>query len=40
MRALGVDRFGQSGDIAELYGAYGLDAEAILDATAAALFDA
>jgi Pyruvate dehydrogenase complex, dehydrogenase (E1) component len=27
--ALGVDRFGQSGDIPDLYGYYGLDAEAI-----------
>ena len=26
---LGVDRFGQSGDIPDLYGYYGLDAEAI-----------
>jgi len=34
---LGVDRFGQSGDIPDLYRAYGLDAEAILDACAAAL---
>jgi pyruvate dehydrogenase E1 component len=33
---LGVDRFGQSGDIAELYRAYGIDAEAILDAAARA----
>jgi pyruvate dehydrogenase E1 component len=31
---LGVDRFGQSGDIPDLYRAYGLDAEAILDAAA------
>ncbi|HEY5072877.1 MAG TPA: transketolase [Caulobacteraceae bacterium] len=37
VRALGVDRFGQSGDIQDLYRAYRLDAEAILDATAAAL---
>jgi pyruvate dehydrogenase E1 component len=34
VRALGVDRFGQSGDIPDLYRAYGLDAEAILDAAA------
>jgi pyruvate dehydrogenase E1 component len=34
---LGVDRFGQSGDIPDLYRAYGLDTEAILDACAAAL---
>jgi pyruvate dehydrogenase E1 component len=33
---LGVDRFGQSGDIPDLYRAYGLDAEAILDAAARA----
>ncbi|HJU15408.1 MAG TPA: transketolase, partial [Stellaceae bacterium] len=31
---LGVDRFGQSGDIPDLYRAYGIDAEAILDAAA------
>jgi len=37
VHALGVDRFGQSGEIADLYRAYRLDAEAILDATAAAL---
>ncbi len=34
---LGVDRFGQSGDIPDLYGAYGLDESAILDACAQAL---
>ncbi|MBX5454758.1 MAG: transketolase [Acidobacteriia bacterium] len=34
---LGVDRFGQSGDIPDLYRAYGLNTEAILDACAAAL---
>jgi pyruvate dehydrogenase E1 component len=33
--ALGVDRFGQSGDIPDLYAAYGLDCEAIVDAAAA-----
>ena len=33
---LGVDRFGQSGDIPDLYHAYGIDAEAILDAAAQA----
>ena len=33
---LGVDRFGQSGDIPDLYREYGLDAEAILDAAARA----
>jgi pyruvate dehydrogenase E1 component len=32
--ALGVQRFGQSGDIQALYEAYGLDAGAILDALA------
>jgi pyruvate dehydrogenase E1 component len=31
---LGVDRFGQTGDLADLYGAYRLDAEAIIDAAA------
>jgi pyruvate dehydrogenase E1 component len=34
---LGVDRFGQAGDIPDLYAAYGLDAGAILDACAEAL---
>jgi len=33
---LGVDRFGQSGDIPDLYRAYGIDTEAILDAVARA----
>ena len=33
---LGVDRFGQSGDIPDLYQAYRIDADAILDATARA----
>jgi len=33
---LGVDHFGQSGDIPDLYRAYGLDADAILDACATA----
>ena len=33
---LGVDRFGQSGDIPDLYRAYGIDAAAILDAVARA----
>lgn len=32
--SLGVDRFGQSGDIPDLYREYGLDAEAIVDAAA------
>jgi pyruvate dehydrogenase E1 component len=34
---LGVDRFGQAGDIPDLYAAYGLDAGSILDACAEAL---
>ncbi len=33
---LGVDRFGQSGDIPDLYRVYGIDADAILEACAAA----
>jgi pyruvate dehydrogenase E1 component len=33
---LGVDRFGQSGDIPDLYRAYRIDTEAILDAAASA----
>jgi pyruvate dehydrogenase E1 component len=37
VRALGVETFGQSGDIADLYRAYRLDADAILDAAAEAL---
>lgn len=36
VHALGVDRFGQSGDVPDLYRYYGLDAEAIVDAAAAA----
>ena len=35
--ALGTDRFGQSGDIVDLYREYGLDTDAILDACAQAL---
>ena len=35
--ALGLDRFGQSGDLPDLYHAYRLDADAILDAAAAVL---
>ena len=35
--ALGPDRFGQSGDIPDLYRAYGMDEDAILDACAQAL---
>jgi pyruvate dehydrogenase E1 component len=34
---LGVDRFGQSGDIPDLFRAYGIDAEAVLDAAAEAI---
>jgi pyruvate dehydrogenase E1 component len=34
---LGVDRFGQSGDLADIYQAYGLDTDAILNACAQAL---
>jgi pyruvate dehydrogenase E1 component len=37
---LGVDRFGQSGDIPDLYREYGLDESAILDACAQALLGA
>ena len=33
---LGVDRFGQSGDIPDLYREYGIDADAIIDAAARA----
>jgi len=36
VHALGVDHFGQSGDIPDLYRAHGIDAAAILDACAAA----
>jgi pyruvate dehydrogenase E1 component len=38
--ALGVDRFGQSGDIPDLYREYGLDVPAIVDAAARACLDA
>jgi pyruvate dehydrogenase E1 component len=37
---LGVYRFGQSGDIPDLYRAYGIDTEAILDAVASACLNA
>ncbi|MGG5808348.1 1-deoxy-D-xylulose-5-phosphate synthase N-terminal domain-containing protein [Falsiroseomonas sp. CW058] len=37
VRPLGVDRFGQAGDIPDLYREYGLDAGAILDACAGVL---
>jgi len=36
---LGVDHFGQSGDIPDLYREYGIDADAILDACAQALLE-
>jgi len=35
--SLGVDRFGQSGDLPDLYREYGIDTDAILDAAATAL---
>jgi pyruvate dehydrogenase E1 component len=35
VEALGVEHFGQSGDLPDLYRAYGIDSEAILDACAA-----
>jgi pyruvate dehydrogenase E1 component len=35
VKALGVDAFGQSGSIAEVYGAYGIDTDAILRAAQA-----
>jgi pyruvate dehydrogenase E1 component len=37
---LGVDRFGQAGDIPDLYREYRLDTDAILDACAEALLPA
>src|SRR5215813_10405228 len=37
---LGIDRFGQSGDIPDLYHAYGIDTDAILDAAARACLTA
>ncbi len=37
VQALGVEHFGQSGDLPDLYAKYGIDANAILDAAAAAL---
>ncbi len=37
---LGVDRFGQSGDVADLYRALGIDAAAIVDRAALACRDA
>ena len=37
---LGTDRFGQTGDLPDLYRAYRLDAEAIIDAAAELFLDA
>jgi pyruvate dehydrogenase E1 component len=37
VQALGIEHFGQSGDIPDLYAKYRIDADAILDACAAAL---
>ncbi|MGE0716089.1 MAG: 1-deoxy-D-xylulose-5-phosphate synthase N-terminal domain-containing protein [Alphaproteobacteria bacterium] len=37
---LGVDHFGQSGDLPDLYRLYGIDTEAIVDAAARAVLDA
>jgi pyruvate dehydrogenase E1 component len=37
--ALGVERFGQSGDIPDLYKEYGLDSQAIINAAARACLD-
>jgi pyruvate dehydrogenase E1 component len=34
LRALGLEAFGQSGDLPDLYAKYRLDADAILDACA------
>jgi pyruvate dehydrogenase E1 component len=39
VRPLGVDRFGQSADLLDLYRVLGLDADAILDACAAACLE-
>jgi pyruvate dehydrogenase E1 component len=39
VRALGIEHFGQSGDLPDLYRHYRVDAEAILDACAAACLD-
>ena len=36
---LGPDRFGQSGDIPDLFREYGIDADALLDACAQALLE-
>jgi pyruvate dehydrogenase E1 component len=37
VRPLGVDRFGQSADIPDLYRVQGIDSDAVIDAVAAAL---
>jgi pyruvate dehydrogenase E1 component len=39
VQALGVEHFGQSGDLPDLYRKYGLDTDAILDACATACLD-
>jgi pyruvate dehydrogenase E1 component len=39
VRALGVEHFGQSGSIEDLYHHHGIDSDAILDACAAACLD-
>jgi len=39
VQPLGVEHFGQSGDIPDLYRLYGLDADAIIDAAAQALLE-
>ena len=39
VHALGVERFGQSGDIPDLYRTYDIDADAILDAAAGLLLE-
>ena len=39
VRALGVEHFGQSGSIDDLYRHHGIDTDAILDACAAACLD-
>jgi pyruvate dehydrogenase E1 component len=36
---LGVDRFGQTGDLVDLYAAHGLDSDAVVGAMARALLD-
>lgn len=39
LRPLGVERFGQSGDLPDLYREYGINADAIVDAAASAFTD-